>query len=87
LVVPELFEFAGPFVKRADGVGVGSVKHLAAVTADMDEANIVKHAEMLGDGWLCNAESRNNIADRMFLSSEITKDVAPARLGHGVEGI
>jgi hypothetical protein len=39
LVAPVALEGRGPIVERTDSVGVGAVKHLAAVAADVDEAD------------------------------------------------
>src|SRR5271154_3122574 len=52
LMAPEALEGAGPVVQRADGIGVGAIKHAAAVAANVNEADVAKHAEMVGHGRL-----------------------------------
>src|ERR1700685_3646460 len=40
LMAPVALEGRSPLMERADGVGVGSVKHVAAVAADADEGGV-----------------------------------------------
>ena len=101
LVIPEMFELAGPVVQRLDGVGVGLVEHLAAIaahgmwkthlvaaiTAHANETNFAENAEMLGDGRLLEAEASYDVAYGALVEGEIGEDVAAARFGDGVEGI
>jgi hypothetical protein len=84
---PEALEGAGPFVKRADGFGVGAVELLATFAAYVNQAHIAQHAEMLGDGGLLQVKLENDVCDRPFLQGEEAEDVTAARFGDGVEGI
>src|SRR5947209_7159257 len=74
LTAPEAFEFFGPFVKRANGFGIGAVKHVAAVAAYGDQADLMQDAQVLGDGGLLESQRGNDIADGPFLQSEEIKD-------------
>jgi len=86
-MLPELLEGVGPLVQRADGVGVGAIEHAAAVAANVDEVDVAKNAEMLGDGGLFDAQARDDIADGAFLKGQEGEDIAAARFGDGVEGV
>jgi hypothetical protein len=87
LVAPEALEAGGPLVERADGFGIGSVKHVAAVAADVYQANVFENAEVLGDGGLLDVEGIDDFVDGAFLKDEVVQDVAAARLGDSVEGV
>ena len=49
LVAPVALEPGGPFVERSDPLCVGAIEHLAAVTPHVHQADVTKHAEVLGD--------------------------------------
>jgi hypothetical protein len=87
LMAPEAFEGLRPLVERTDGVGVGSVKHVAAVAADVHQANVFENAEVLGDRGLLEAQAIDDFVDGTFLKGEEVQDVAAAGFGDGVEGV
>src|SRR5580658_3655547 len=87
LVAPEAFEARGPLVERADGFGVGSIKHVSAIAADVYQSNVLENAEVLGDGGLLDAQALDDLVDQAFLEDEVVQDVAAARLGDSVEGV
>src|SRR5580704_18733608 len=87
LVLPEAFEGASPLVERANCLGVGPVKHVAAVAADTDEADVFEDAEVLRDRRLLDAEAADDFVDGALLKGEVIQDVAAARLGDSVEGV
>jgi len=60
---------------------------VAAIAANLDQADVFEDAEMFGDGGLFDAESVHNITDRAFVESEERKYVAAARFGDGVKGV
>jgi len=74
-------------MKRANGICISAIKHVASIPADIDQADFKEHAEMLGDGRLGQAEAGSNIADGAFLCSKKSEDVAAARFSDGVERI
>ncbi len=86
-MAPEALEEFGPFVKRADGLGVGAVKHKAALPARANQANVMEHAKMLRDGWLAHAQPCHDVANGTLPIGEKDEDLPPARLGDGVEGV
>src|ERR1700688_674770 len=83
LVRPVTFKRASPFMQRPDRLGVGAIKHLAAVAADANQANFEQHAEVLGDGGLREIESGDDVVDGALLGNEERENVAAARFGHG----
>ena len=74
-------------MERADGFGVGSIKHVAAIAANVYQANVLENAEVLGDGWLLDAQAVDDLVDGSFLKDEVVQDVAAARFGDSVEGV
>ena len=78
-MAPEAFEFFGPFVKRADGFGIGAIEHVATITADSDQAYVMQDPQVLGDGGLLEAERCNDIADGAFLKSQEIEDIAATK--------
>src|SRR5579863_3332983 len=72
-MAPEALEGLGPLVQRANGFGIGAVQHAAAVAANVDQAYVLEHAEVLGDGGL--------------FESQEAQDIATAGFGNGVEGV
>src|SRR5580704_9033626 len=87
LMAPEAFEGGSPFVQRANGVGIGAVKHVAAIAADTDEADVFENTEVLRDRRLLNAQAVDDFVDGTFLKGEVVEDVAAARFGDSVEGV
>lgn len=74
-------------MKRADRVGIGPVKHVAAVAPDTDEADVFQDAQVLGDGRLLDAEGVGDLVDGAFLKDEVVQDVATAGFGDSVESV
>src|SRR5579871_2947951 len=87
LVLPEALEGAGPFVERANRFGVGLVKHVAAIAADVDQADVLENAKVLGDGRLLDVERVDDFGDGAFLEGEVVEDDAAAGFGDCVEGV
>src|SRR5580704_4807698 len=87
LMAPVALEGGSPLMQRTDGIRVGSVKHVAAVAADADEADVFEDAQVLGDGRLLDAQAVDDFVDGAFLKDEVVQDVAAARFGDRVEGI
>jgi hypothetical protein len=48
LAVPVTLELAGPVVERPDSSGVRPVEDLTAVATHVDQADVSKHAKVLG---------------------------------------
>src|ERR1700744_4345906 len=87
LMAPVAFEGGSPLVERADGVRVRSIKHVAAVAAHVDEADVFEHPQVLRDRGLLDAEAVDNLVDGTLLKDEVVQDVAAAGLGDSVEGV
>jgi hypothetical protein len=60
---------------------------VAAIAANLDQADVLEDAEMLGDGGLFQGERVHDITDRTFFESEEREYVAASRLGDGVKGV
>jgi len=60
---------------------------VAAVAANMDQADVLEDAEVFGNGGLFEAESVHDITDGAFVESEERQYVAAARFCDGVEGV
>ena len=86
-MLPEAFEGFGPFMKRADCLGVGAIEHVAAIAANVNQANVAQHPEVLGDRRLTETQVGNDFADFALLQGEVVQDVPAARFGDGVEGV
>src|SRR5579863_7427583 len=84
---PEALELARPFMQRPDRLGIGAIEHLPAGAAHVDQADVAQHAQVLRDGRLLELQRGDQVADRTLPEREQGQDLAPARLGHGVEGI
>src|SRR5688572_1459519 len=87
LVAPVAFESTGPFVERSDPRCVRAIEALAAVATHFHQADVEKHAEVLGDRRLCQAQRYDDVADRTLARREIVQDVSTTRFGDGVEGV
>jgi hypothetical protein len=87
LMPPVLLEPASPFMERPDRLGIGAIEHLAAVAADVNEANLEQHAEVLGDGRLRQIECGDDVVYGALLRYEEAENVAAAGFGHGVKGV
>src|ERR1700722_11763256 len=87
LMAPVALKGGSPLVEGADGVRVGPIKHVAAVAADADEADVFEDAQVLRDRRLLDAEGVDDFVDRAFLKDEVVQDVAAARFGDSVEGV
>src|SRR5690349_750842 len=86
-MAPEAFKGFGPFVEWANGFGIGAVKHVAAVAANMDQADVLEDAQVFGNGGLFEAESIHDITDGAFIESEKREDVAAAGFSDSIEGV
>jgi hypothetical protein len=87
LVAPVAFESAGPFVERSDPLGVRAIETLAAIAAHLDQTDVAKHAKVLGDRRLCEAEGYNDVAHGTLAGREIVQNVSTTRFGDGVERV
>jgi len=87
LVPPVSLKCSGPFVERLDGFCIGAIEHLAAVAADVDEADFEQDAEVLGDGWLWQIEGGDDVVYGALPGDEEAENVAAAGFGHSVEGV
>jgi glyoxylase-like metal-dependent hydrolase (beta-lactamase superfamily II) len=87
LVAPVAFESGRPFVERPDPLGVRAIENLAAVTPHLHQADVTKHAEVLGDRRLRKAQRYNDVADGTLAGCEIVQDVSTTRFGDGVERV
>ena len=56
LVSPVTLEPAGPFMERPDPISVRSIENLSAVAPRLDQADVSKHPEVFGHGWLGQAK-------------------------------
>lgn len=87
LVAPIAFESAGPIVHWPQRLGVCSIEDLATVSARLDEADVVKHTEVLGDRRLREAEGESDLADRLLVGSEVRQDRTSTGFGDGIERV
>jgi hypothetical protein len=87
LMAPEAFKGFGPFVKGANGISIGAVEHVAAIAADVDQADVLEDAEVFGNGGLFEAESTHDITDGAFIESEKRENVAAAGFSDSIEGV
>jgi hypothetical protein len=87
LVPPVSLKSAGPLVERPDRIGVGAVKHLAAVATNVNQANFEKHSEVLRDRRLREIESGDDVVDGALLRYKEAENVAATGFGHGVKGV
>jgi hypothetical protein len=87
LVPPIAFESARPLIDGPDCFDVGAIQNLATIPPQIDETNIAKDAQMLGDRRLRQAQCHNDLPDRTLVGCEEIEDGAPLRFGNGVEHI
>ncbi len=87
LVTPVAFERRRPFVQRPDRLGVRAVEHVAPFAPDVHQADVAQHLQVLRHGRLPHPEAVDDVADGTFVGGEERKDVAPPRLGDGVEAV
>jgi hypothetical protein len=74
-------------VERSNPLCVRAVEDLAAVTPLLNQANVAKHSEVLGDRRLREAQRHDDVANGMLSGREIVQDVSTPRFGDGVEGV
>src|SRR5579872_7109539 len=84
---PQTLEGFGPFVERTDSIRVGFVQHMPPMAAHPDEPYLPKHLEVFRNGWLLDAEVRDEVADRTLSLREVLQNLAPPWLSHSVEGV
>ena len=86
-MAPEALEGFGPLMQRTNSFSVGAIEHAAAVAAHVDQADLAEDAEMLGDGGLFKPERVHDVTDWTLPKSQKGQNLAPPRLGNGVESV
>ena len=85
--VPGALERAHPVVDGLQRRPVDPVPAVPPVHADEHETDRPQHAEVLGHLRLAEAEPVDELADRCLPGAQGIEEIAPARLGDGVERI
>ena len=62
-------------MERSDPLCVGAIENLTAVTPHVHQADVTKHAEVLGDRRLREAQRDNDVADGTLAGRKIVQDV------------
>ena len=86
-LVPVRFEGLHPVVHRLQTGAVHAVEAAAADGPAADEVDRPQHPEVLRHLWLGEPEAIHDVAHGRLAPGEGDEDVAPARLGDGVEGV
>ena len=86
-MVPIPFEHSRPLVQRPDGFAIGAIERLSALTANVNQADIQQHLEMLRRRWLKQVELLHDVADPPLTSRQKDQNVPSSRFGDGVEHI
>jgi hypothetical protein len=68
-------------------VGVGAIQRPSSVATERHEADGEQHLQMLRDRRLRHLQRVGDVADSTLVGREEVENVAPARLGDGVEHI
>jgi hypothetical protein len=76
-----------PVVNGLEPLAVQPIDPLPPDPANEHETDLSEDAEVLRDLGLSEAEARDEVVDRSLALREEVEDLAPARLGHGVEDI
>jgi hypothetical protein len=87
LVPPVALEAAGPIVERSEPPGVRAIKDPAAIAPHLDQADVAKYPEVLGDRRLGEAQRGRDVPDGTRVGREIVQDVSTPRFGDGVERV
>src|SRR6266513_2721544 len=86
-ITPVALERFRPFMKRPDGLRVGSIEHPAAVAPHVDQAHLEQHPEVLRHRRLRHPQRIHNLSHRPLLQRQIVQNFPPPRLRHGIERI
>jgi hypothetical protein len=68
-------------------ISVGPVERPPPVAADHDQTDVMKHAQVLRHGGLCQTKRKHDVADRPFAWGEVFEHVPATRLGDRVEEV
>lgn len=68
-------------------MGIRSIQHVTAATANAYKADIAQDLQMLGHRGLLDPKLHDNVPYWTFLQREVAQNFAPARFGDGVERI
>ena len=82
---PELPIRGEPVVQFRERLGADAVEPPLGVGTRLDQTGVFKHAEVLRDRRLADAEALDEIANRPFAVAEQVEDLQPARLCEGFE--
>src|SRR3712207_6182350 len=84
--VPGALEPTHPVVDRLQRRTVDAVPAVSPLGADEHQTDRPQHAEVLGHLRLAEVEPADELADGDLPGADRVEEVAPARLGDGVEG-
>ena len=76
-----------PVVNGLQRVAVEAVQAPASVVAHVDRADLTQHAQVLRHLRLGEPEQTDELVDRALTAGDGVEDLAPPRLGHGVERV
>jgi hypothetical protein len=82
---PELAVRREPVVELRERFRPDAIQAALCVRAHLDEARLLEHSKMLGDGRLADPEAVDELADRPFAAAEQIEDRQTARLGQDLE--
>lgn len=84
--VPQTAVWSQPGVELLKGLGPNSVHAPLRIGPGFDQAGVAHHPEVLGDRWLAEPQSLDQLADGPLTGSQIVEDGLPARFAEDLEG-
>jgi hypothetical protein len=82
---PELAIGSEPGIDLYEGLGAQSVPAPLGVVADLDQAGVAEHAQVLGDPGLAQRKPLDQLAYGTLPLAEEVEDLPPPGLGHKLE--
>jgi hypothetical protein len=83
---PELAVGSEPGIDLYEGLGSQPVPAPLGLMADLDQAGIAKHAQVLGDAGLAQRKPLDQLAYGTLPLAEEIEDLPPLGLGHKLKG-
>ena len=85
-VLPQTSIGGDPYVDLAERFRPEPIQAPLSIDADVDEARVAQHAEVLRDGGLADRQPLDKLAHRPLTVAQQVEDAATVRFGEELEG-
>lgn len=74
-----------PLVELGERLRAEPIEAALAVGASIDQSGLLQHPQVLGDRWLTQLQTLDQVADRLLAVAEQIEDIDPMGLAEGLE--